>query len=485
MKGAAEVALLAGVCGWALCLAALGGAVEEPSLEALLGRWEGKTEVLSLTLPMVVEFSQGPEDRLEARIDIQGAQKLPLTEVRFEEGQVHFELQAGPGLAVWEGRVEGDSIQGRFTQSGAAGEFSLDRSQEAAGEEGKEEAAGDETPKPFREEELTFQNGDITLAGTLTLPLTDGPYPAAVLITGSGPQNRDEELFGFRPFRIIAEYLSAQGVAVLRYDDRGVGGSSGNTSQSTSADFATDVQAALRLLSARDDIDGSRIGLIGHSEGALIAPMVAAADGSQVAFLVLLAGMAVSGEQILLAQGERILRSNGAPPEMIEENRQVQREIFQAARTGEWAEVEQNMRQAMREMLEKMPAEQRSQISDVDQYVDINVRNQLAFSRSPWFKYFLDVDPASILEQVRAPVLALYGDLDLQVPADINIRPLETALKKAGNEDVTTMTLLGANHLFQEARTGSPNEYPRLEKKFIGGFLEALSSWILEKVGKG
>jgi hypothetical protein len=169
---------------------------------------------------------------------------------------------------------------------------------------------------------------------------------------------------------------------------------------------------------------------------------------------------------------------------MIAENRQVQLQIFEAARTGEWGDVEQNMRQALREMLERMPAEQRSQISDVDQYIEINVRNQLAFSRSPWFKYFLDVDPVGILEKVRTPVLALYGNLDLQVPADINIRPLEAALREAGNEDVTTMTLLDANHLFQQAQTGSPNEYPRLEKKFIGGFLEALTSWILERVGK-
>ena len=480
MKRTASIALLTLALGWIPAggrLAASSG--QDQAAAALMGRWEGATKVLSLNLPMAVEFSPGSEGGLEARIDIQGATGLPLIEVRFEDGQVHFEFNAGSGLAVWEGRLEEDSIQGSFTQAGIAGEFTLGRP-EAEPEE--DEPAEDEAPKPFLEKEVTFQNGEITLAGTLTLPRTPGPHPAAVMITGSGPQNRDEEIVGFRPFRHIAEHLSARGLAVLRYDDRGVGGSSGNTQQATSADFAADAEAALRLLAGRTDIDGSRIGLIGHSEGGMVAPL-AASRTSGIAFLVLLAGTALPGDQILLAQGERIMRANGASQETIAANRQTQQEVFQAVRTGEgWEEVGQKIRQALRKGLESMPPESRSQITDLEKYLDTSVNGQLAFSRSPWFKYFLDFDPATVLAKVRSPVLALFGELDLQVPADINIPPLKEALQSAGNSDFTVKTLAGANHLFQKAVTGSPSEYAQLKKEFIDGFLEELSNWILPRV---
>ncbi len=474
MKGTARIALLTLAMGWMPT-----AAFQDQAAADLMGRWEGTTEILGLNLPMAVEFSQGSEGAVVAHIDIQGAKGIPLTQVRFEEGQVHFELNAGPGLAVWEGRLKEGSIQGRFTQGGASGEFSLTRPK---AESEKDEPAEDQAPKPFLEEEVTFENGEITLAGTLTLPLASGPHPAAVMITGSGPQNRDEEIFGFRPFRHIAEHLSAQGVAVLRYDDRGVGGSSGNTQQSTSADFAADVQAAVRLLAGRNDIDSSAIGLIGHSEGGIVAPL-AASGASEIAFLVLLAGTALPGDQILLAQGERIVRANGASEEMIAVNRQTQLEIFQAVRTGKgWEEVEQSLRLTLRKGLENMPPQAPSQIADVEKYLDTAVNGQLAFSRSPWFKHFIDFDPAAVLAKVRSPVLALFGELDLQVPAEINIPPLKAALRSAGNSDFTVKTLPGANHLFQKAVTGNPNEYPQLKKEFIDGFLEELSSWILSRV---
>lgn len=450
----------------------------QAAAQTMLGRWEGVTQVLNIELPMAVEFSQGKEG-LEARIDIQGVRGLALTGVRFEEGKVHFELNAGPGLAVWDGRLEGESIQGRFTQGGAAGEFSLHRP--------KPDSAPTETdsPKPFREEEASFRNGAIVLAGTLTLPRTPGPYPAAVLISGSGPQNRDEEIVGFRPFRLIAEYLSAQGVAVLRYDDRGVGGSTGSTMQSTTADVAADVAAAMRFLAERPDVDASHIGLIGHSDGA-IAAGIAAAETPSTAFVVLLGGPAVKGEEILLAQAERVMRANGADEAAIRANHEIQREIFQAVRTGQgWEEAGRRIRQQAKEALEKMPAAARRQITDVDRYLDATLQGQISFSQSAWFKYFLDYDPASALERVHCPVLALFGELDLQVPHDINRKPMQEAFARAANNDVTIRIVAGANHLFQKAVTGSPNEYAVLKKEFLAGFLEDLSEWILHRVGTG
>ncbi|MCH7778719.1 MAG: alpha/beta fold hydrolase, partial [Gemmatimonadetes bacterium] len=278
-----------------------------PQQQSIDGAWNGSLTIGPQTLRITVRFTTS-ETGLRATIDIpqQGATGVQLQNVSYDDSRVYMELPAGPGLAVFDGRQVGDSIGGAFTQAGLGGTFFLKRSSQAA-------AMAKEPPEPlpYAEEEVTFHNAGITLAGTLTLPESGAPHPAVVMITGSGPQNRDEELFGFKPFHLIADHLTRNGVAVLRYDDRGVGGSTGSVSEATTEDFARDVLAAVDFLKNRSDIDPERIGLIGHSEGGIVAPL-ASSMSDDVAFMVLMAGTSVSGAEILIEQGALIMRASGA-----------------------------------------------------------------------------------------------------------------------------------------------------------------------------
>lgn len=455
-------------------------ATDASAQQPIDGYWQGAILVLGSQLDISVGF-ETTEEGLSATIDIpvQGAMGLALTAVSFDPPRIHFELPAGPGLAVFDGELQGDSIGGSFTQAGVTGTFWLERGEQAA------QAVEPAEPVPYLEEEVRFRNGDVTLAGTLTLPQTGGPHPAVALITGSGPQNRDEELFGFKPFRIIADHLTRSGVAVLRYDDRGVGGSSGNVRESTSDDFAGDALAAVRLLGERPEIDPQAIGLVGHSEGATVAAL-AASRSSDVAFIVLLAGTAVSGEATLLAQAELIARVSGATEEDIEANAALQRTIFEALRTDSgWEAVERDIAAQMRASIERMPIERRQEITDVETLVATRVRQQLDAVRTPWFRFFLDYDPATALAQVRVPVLAIFAEHDLQVPPAVNRGPMERALEAAGNPDYTISVIPGANHLFQASATGNPSEYPTLERAFVPEVLETVTDWITERWAEG
>ncbi len=446
----------------------------------LVGQWDGVIAILGNELGITVVFDAAGA-QMAAQIDIpqQGAQGLPLAGVRFDDPDVHFELPAPQGTAVFDGRLQGDSITGDFTQAGYTGTFSLHRAEPGAAEPAAHEA------QPYVEEEVSFRSGAISLAGTLTLPHGEGPHPAAVMITGSGAQNRDEELFGFKPFRIIADYLTRHGIAVLRCDDRGVGGSTGNVLQATSEDLAGDVLAGVGLLEARSDIDPRRIGLIGHSEGGIIAPIVAT-QSSDIAFIVLLAGTAVTGERILLAQGEAILRANGATEARLQAQRETQQQIFAVVRSGTGMEqLAADLREQIRASVDSLPAGQRAAITDVDAFVNSRLAGQLDMIQSPWFRFFLDYDPAVTLEQVTVPVLALFGELDLQVPPAVNRAPLTRALERGGNDAVTIRVFPRANHLFLTAETGSPNEYPTMDKEFVPGFLEEMTDWILQRAARG
>jgi pimeloyl-ACP methyl ester carboxylesterase len=444
---------------------------------SLTGQWDGAILVLGTELPINVHFADG--DTLTATIDIpvQGAMGLPLLRVSRDDDRVHFELMGGPGLAVFDGHLDGDSIGGTFEQSGVSGTFGLRRATDAAAN-----PSTDDEPAPYRAEEVTFANGDISLAGTLTLPEGAGPHPAVVLITGSGPQNRDEEVFGMRPFRLLADHLTRSGIAVLRYDDRGVGGSTGNVQFATTADFADDVLAGVTLLTSRPDIDAARIGLMGHSEGGIVAP-IAANRSTDVAFIVLLAGTAVSGAEIMVAQAKAILEANGADPEQLAEQERIQRMTFAAVRadTG-WDNLRAEIERQIQRNIENLPDEQRRAVTDIETMMRTRADQQLIVVRTPWFRHFLDYDPATALRAVRVPVLAVFGELDLQVPPSVTLEPMRAALDDAPTDDVTVEVVAGANHLFQSATTGTPTEYATLPKEFIPGFADLVSGWILDRV---
>lgn len=339
-------------------------------------------------------------------------------------------------------------------------------------------------PEPLLEE-VTFANGEITLAGTLSLPSAGkGPHPAVILISGSGPQNRDEELPGvpgYRPFATIADYLSRRGIAVLRYDDRGVGGSTGDHATATSADFAADAEAALGYLLGREEIDPKWVGLLGHSEGGLIAAMIAARNPA-VAFIVSMAGVAVDGYRLLLKQLERILEAEGSTEEEMATALEQQRTVMDLALAERWEEVETFLRGLILEQLQSLPEEQKAALGDLEELAAQQVTIQLAGLQSPWFRFFLSYDPRRDWERVKVPVLALFGGLDVQVDAAQNRVALEEALARAGNEDVTIVVFPTANHLFQAAETGSPTEYAALSPRFVPGFLETIAGWLRERV---
>lgn len=429
------------------------------------GPWEGAIHVAGRDLPMRVEFSAADK----ATIDIQGATRLALTNVKVDAASIHFELMASAGLCVFDGTLKDDTINGAFTQGPAKGTFDLSRPKPAA----------PEPPPPYNQEEVTITNGPVKLAGTLTLPRTSGRHPAVVLITGSGAENRDEEVFGFKVFRLLADQLTRQGIAVLRCDDRGVGGSSGSTQDSTSEDFATDVLADVAYLASRADIDPKHIGLIGHSEGGLIAP-IAASRSSDIAFVVLMSGPALPGDKILLAQGEQLLKIRGASPEVIAKQAESQRRVFEAIRTNSgWDELEKQSRSEIDAAAANVPEGQRQAVQQAGYQ---QVTAQLKGVRTPWFRFFLTFDPATVLAKVRCPVLAFFGELDFQVPVDVNKPVMEQVLAKAGNRDVTVKVLPKANHLYQEAKTGDIAEYATLKKEFVPDLLPTMTTWIQQRV---
>jgi pimeloyl-ACP methyl ester carboxylesterase len=379
-------------------------------------------------------------------------------------------------LAVWEGELREDVIEGEFGQGGVSGTFRLEPASVPVDSVSED--------LPYRQEEVVFQNGDITLAGTLTIPDSPGPHPSAVMITGSGAQNRDEELVGFKFFGVIADHLTRNGIAVLRNDDRGVGGSSGDVLDATLHDTADDVLAAVNLLLKHPDIDPAQIGLIGHSEGGVVAPLVAT-QSPDIAFTVLLSGSGVPGGDILRSQLVLIMKASGSTEEEIETARADQERVLNAVATGEgWEEIEEETRQLLRDTIAELPESERAVITDVDTNVDTITNEQMNAVRSRWFKSFFEHDPGPVLEQLTIPVLALFGALDTQTPPDTNSAAISDALTTAGNEDFIVLTLPQANHLFQLAVTGSPQEYAELGKEFVPGFLDRIEAWISSRVDK-
>lgn len=336
----------------------------------------------------------------------------------------------------------------------------------------------------YQSEEISFQNGEEHFAGTLTLPRQTQKSPAIILITGSGGQNRDEEILGFKIFAQISDYLSQEGIAVLRYDDRGVGGSKGKSvDESTTADFAQDVLQAVEYLKTRPEIDPEKIGLLGHSEGGVVAPL-AYQNNPEIAFVILMAGTGVNGLEVITEQTKAIMKAQNVPESMIQSTTQLNAEIYKiilAEEGADWDMVEKKVEEAILANFELYPESIRAMVKDTTTFIKSQAQQSLQRANTPWFRYFLSLDPEVALQKVKCPILVLFGELDLQVLPAQNEAPILEALKVAGNQDVTVKIFPKANHLFQEAITGSPNEYAKLEKKFVPGFLEYIGNWLKER----
>jgi pimeloyl-ACP methyl ester carboxylesterase len=332
-------------------------------------------------------------------------------------------------------------------------------------------------------EEITFSNGKVTLAGTLTLPSGDAPHPAVVLISGSGPQDRDgamKAIPGYRPFAVIAEDLSRKGLAVLRYDDRGVGKSSGDYIAAIESDFVRDAEAALHYLVRRQDITTGKVGVLGHSEGSMIAAMVAA-NNPRVTFVISLGGGAVDGRSLLLRQTERTAEAAGMTEEEVADAVREQRRIFDLVLAKEWEDLKVAIYKITLERLKALPKDRAAALGDLDTFARRKASQSLRVFQHPRYQFLLRHDFGKDWEKVSVPVLALFGELDVQCDASQNKVALNQALARTGNDDVKIVIVPAANHLFLKAQTGSMREYAALPRNFAPGLLESISSWLLEK----
>ena len=309
-------------------------------------------------------------------------------------------------------------------------------------------------------------------AGTLTLPKGDGPFPAVVMITGSGPQNRDEEILGHKPFLVIADYLTRRGIAVVRVDDRGVGGSTGDNNSSTSADFAEDALAGVEFLKGRKEIDAKRIGLIGHSEGGLVAPL-AASQSRDVAFIVLLAGTGLPGDEILVEQNKLILKAAGASKEVIARQLKWLAIALPIVKQEPDSQVAQDRIAA--ELAKWKETVGTDEKKDVAEFVKALDKAAIAPLMTKWFRFFLSYDPRPALRKVQCPVLALNGEKDLQVPCKLNLDEIAKALTAGGNKDFTIKEFPNLNHLFQTCKTGGISEYAAIEETMAPVVLETMA----------
>lgn len=440
--------------------------------QSVAGSWIGNLKAGAITLRIIFNLTPAGKDSLTVTLDSpdQGVKNLKIGPATLTNG--NLKILALMMMGEYNGTVKNDTlITGTWKQAGQSfpldlvllrEKFTLNRPQEP------------KPPLPYTREEVVFHNGkaNIDLAGTLTLPEGPGPFKAAVLITGSGAQNRDEELLGHKPFLVLADRLTRNGIAVLRYDDRGVGKSKGTSMNATSADFATDVAAAMDFLEKNPKIKSGEIGLIGHSEGGIIAPLVA--SKKKVAFIVSLAGTGVPGDEIIFRQSADISRASGLSEKAIEDAVATNKMLFPILK-----EEKDNVKAS-----EEMVGEYRKILEQA--YTSEEDKNkallQLKASLNPgsltWLRYFVSTDPASFWEKVKCPVLALNGDKDLQVAADVNLPAIEKALKAGGNKNVTTMRLVGLNHLFQHSETGLPSEYGNIEETFSEDALRIIYEWI-------
>jgi pimeloyl-ACP methyl ester carboxylesterase len=454
------------------------------SVKPPTGLWMGTLNIMMIQkLRLVVEVTSPTPGKLMATMDIidQGAMGIPMDVFVADGSKMKWEIKALG--ASFEGELKPDGkYHGTFKQGPLNTALVLERIEKRPLSPGRPQDP--KKPYPYVEEETSVINNAVNpplkLAGTLTMPKGDGPFPAVVLITGSGAQNRNEELMNHRPFLVLADHLTRKGIAVLRMDDRGVGGSKGGSANDTSKDFAGDILAAAEHLRTDKRIDPKKVGLIGHSEGGIIAPMVAAENPDTVAFIVLLAGPTLTGKEILFLQGEKILMAGGMSASDAKENRAVQERLFEVM------EKELDAKKRAERLDEELKASVRKVSGALKKSFESETsrKMQAAALNNGWMKFFLTYDPLPALTKVKCPTLAVWGEKDLQVPPVENVATLKKAIPDYEKRNMTLTVMPGLNHLFQTAGTGSPAEYQALTETFSPNALTEVSTWILKQTGK-
>ncbi len=426
----------------------------------ITGSWYGNLDVQGQKLPLVFHIGQEGND-LKSTFDspTQGAKGVPIQKTLFENNELTFNA-SNLGI-TFTGKLNTQKIEGIFSQSGMNFPLILTRNEETT------VVNRPQTPKPpfnYNSDDITFKNdteGNL-LAGTLTTPKNfNKKSPILVMITGSGAQDRNEEMFEHKPFLVIADDLAKKGIATLRLDDRGIGGSKKGKENATSADFATDINSAVNYLVKNGY---KNIGLIGHSEGGMIAPMVAN-NNKNVKFLVLLAAPGIPILDLVLDQNKKIAESTNLPQDAIDEVLAIKSKTFNYAHLYNGKDFKIDFTKYLEDNYPKMSEQEREPF--------------IAQMSSEWFRYFIKFNPEDYLSKVKIPVLALNGSFDMQVSAEENLDGIKKSLTKAGNKNFEIVEFKGLNHLFQTAKTGSPAEYGQIEETFSPKVLNKMSSWIL------
>jgi len=439
--------------------------------EGIEGTWFGIIRKLRL----VLKVSKGADGKLAYKLYSLEQGDLPVDTFDFTDPKFRFEMKAFG--AYFEGALNKDGeIAGTFKQGNASFPLVFKRVLEVPQLNRPQEP---KKPYPYEEEEVTYENkrDKVRISGTLTRPRgARGPVPAVLLITGSGPQNRDEAIMGHRPFLVLADYLTRKGIAVLRVDDRGIGGTSDGTPDDTSENYVADVLAGVEFLKTRKEINAREIGLIGHSEGGMVAPLVAA-QSKDVAFLVLIAGPGLPGARLILLQNDMLSRVGGMSDDTREQMRLLYTRIFAVLKEEkDNAAAEKKIREALNSQLSRMTDAQKQEFAEIKRVVEA----QGSMYVSPWFRYFLNYDPRPALMKVKVPVLAVNGERDLQVPADENLAAISEALKAGGNKDYAVVKLPRLNHLLQTSKSGALEEYGEIEETISPAALDTITNWILK-----
>lgn len=436
------------------------------------GTWKGLLEIPGVNLPLVVHIKAG-DSLLSATLDSpsQGAFGIKVDTALFLNNELSLTINSIK--CKYQGKLVGtDSIAGVFSQLGNSVPLGLSKSKDSI----TAPLNRPQTPRPkfnYRIEDVTIKNefeGNL-LAGTLTTPFNKKDIPVVVMITGSGSQDRDETLFEHKPFLVIADYFTKNGIGVLRMDDRGIGGSQAGKKGATSADFATDINSAVNYLSKRGY---KKIGLVGHSEGGMIAPMVAT-ENNKVKFLILMAGPGIPIDQLMLLQTSAVAKSMGETDAQINKTVEQTSSLYNFIKSYNGSDLKNAITAKAETILSENPsytAEQRKQIAE----------NQAAQLSSPWFQYFLKFNPDTYLANIRTPVLAINGSKDVQVIAKENLDGIRQSLAKANNKNFEVKEFEGLNHLFQKAKTGAIGEYATIEQTIAPEVLVFMKDWILKNL---
>ena len=451
--------------------------------EDIEGIWQGTLRSTGIELRIIFTISRSLDDTLTATYDVpeQDAMGVPVDTIALDNKNVRLEIVPIDG--VFEGKLseDGQKIDGNWMQSGVTLPLVLERIHRKLEIKRPQEP---KEPLPYRTEEVAFKNTDagITLAGTLSFPSSEGSFPAVLLLSGSGAQDRDETVFGHRPFFVLADYLTRRGIAVLRVDDRGVGGSTGDFDRAKAEDYASDALAGVTYLKNRKEINHEWIGLIGHSEGGMIASMVAVRS-PDIAFIVLMASPGLAIREMEFSEQARTLKAKDASDSLIAKNRALQESLFAVIDQETDSNVVQDEFTSIITPFFKGLSEEEKRITGIsEKNLKTFIHDQFRRLNSPWFRYYLNYDPGTVLMKITCPVLAVNGEKDMQVPPGENLEAIKRALKGGGNKHFTVKELPHLNHLFQTAETGNISEYGKIEETLSPSALQIIGDWILEQI---